>query len=99
MLPPFLRSLLLYAVDRKPGAGPNVAQRLIVAAAVTFISGTLPFVYSIFVAAGILLLDIGLFGADAGETAVACLMVGAVIALLIGLRSAVDYWRNWDLPD
>ncbi len=98
MLPPFLRSLLLYAVDRKPGAGPNVAQRLIVAAAVTFISGTLPFVYSIFVAVAVFLFDIELFGADAAQTAAACLTLGAVIALLIGLRSAVDYWRNWDPP-
>ena len=98
MLPPFLRSLLLYAVDREPGRGPNVAQRLIVAFAVTLVSATLPFVYSIFVAAAVFLFDIGMFGADARNTAVACLMIGAVIALSIGLRSAIDYWRNYDLP-
>ena len=99
MLPPLLRSILLYGVDRKPGAGPNFAQRLIVAIAVTAVSATLPLVYSIFVAAAVFLFDIGLFGADARDTAVACLMIGAAIALLIGLRSAVDYWRNYDLPD
>ncbi len=98
MLKSPLRSLLLHGVDRKPGVPPTVFQRLIVAFMVVLISAVLPFVYGIFVAVLLFLFDVELIG-RAPQTAVAAVFIGAVVGVLIGLRNALDYWRNYDLPD
>ena len=93
-----LRSLLLHAVDRKPGVPPTIFQRLIVAVMVILVSAVLPFVYGIFIGVVLFLFDVELVG-RAPQTAVATVLIGAVIGLLKGLRNAIDYWRNYDLPD
>ncbi len=88
--------LASFLAERDPNAPPTLLQRAIVALFIAASTGILWFVYGIFVAIPVFLFELGLFGATPTQTATVCLLIGAAIGALLGLRNAADYWLHYD---
>ena len=91
-----VRLLGRFATARRLDQPPTRLQRAVIALLIVALRAIQYVVYAVFVALVAYGLQVQLLGASAADTAAAIVVLGAAMGLLIGLRSALDYWLRYD---